>query len=582
MNIRSGYLLVLLIAITLGVYYPTVFAPFNSLDDQVYVTTLLNQTSFSFADHFNPGGGGNYFRPLISLSFQADKYFGGLEESIMHFFNILIHTVNAVLIYFLARNFSFFVGYSERLLPWITALLFALHPLNSEAVNWILARTDLLAGLFVFASLICLLKSVQKHNLLWGVVGAILYLCGALCKETALFALPGILLVMVWKPAISSKKWNARWFVPGFYLVAASGYFLMRMGAFTTDRGLGHTKHFLTQAAGSSSTQVASAFSFFDAVGAIFKASGFYAVKLFQPFPLNYAITQIHWTYIPIGCALLVALLVLVVRRQPVGVFFVTSAGIGISALFVMFIGLAWTPIAERYMYVPSGPFAIALIYGGYYWVRRRSLQKVAGVTAFMVLVSSAWATAQRNIIWQDNLTLYQDTVEKSPDFPRAKNELAIALYAKGRDLEAEALVRTTQFQTSQLASLNLAALYIEQGDYQAARTTLVDKLENENVIKTRVLEMLIRNASEKAEKTTDESQKRFYYNEMLDWLNQLEHRTGNPFVSYRKGRVYLILDDRGAAQASFAIAARGLPEDSVYKAPATRLARTLIAFEGQ
>ena len=226
MKIKPVYQLLLLIFVVLGVYYPTLFAPYNSLDDQLLVNQLLNQKGFSFARHFSPGGTYDYFRPLLTLTFEVDKYLGGLEETFMHFVNVLLHTLNVVLIYLLTRRLCFFVEREPDWIPFLAASLFALHPINAEAVNWIMGRTDIMAGSFVFLTLIFLLRSFEKRNLFWAAGSAVTLLLGTLCKETALFMVPGACFLLICRPVSGPDSWRLRWLIPGFYGVAVASYFV--------------------------------------------------------------------------------------------------------------------------------------------------------------------------------------------------------------------------------------------------------------------------------------------------------------------------------------------------------------------
>jgi hypothetical protein len=87
---------------------------------------------------------------------------------------------------------------------------------------------------------------------------------------------------------------------------------------------------------------------------------------------------------------------------------------------------------------------------------------------------------------------------------------------------------------------------------------------------------MLVVLTFEEIEKLTGVEEKRLRYLDIVGWLERLGKVTRNPFLWYRLGRVHLILEDRLEAQRCFAEAARRLPEGSVYKAPAARLARNL------
>jgi tetratricopeptide (TPR) repeat protein len=557
MKLKAPYLLLLLLFLALGVYYPTLFAPYNSLDDQVMVHRLLNQTEFSLRSHFAPGGTYDYYRPLMTLTHELDKYVGGLQESFMHLLNVLLHALNYLLVF-----------------------LFCLHPLNTEAVNWISARADVLAGTFVFLSLLCLLEGLERHNLAWGVAGALAVLLGALSKETALFLLPGVFLLLCLRRGGPETPWTGRWWLFAGYGAAAAGYFALRWRAFHTDRGIVYTAKVVSQVVAKTTPVPAApadpSFPLLDLLRVAVKVSGFYACKLFQPFPLNFAIDRVDNLYLIPGAVVLGALALLVWRRRPIGTLFLVSAALAASALLVVFTRLAWTPLAERYMYVPCGVFAVALVYGCAPWVERLRLERAVPVLLPLLLATGAWASTARNIIWQDNLTLYQDTVRKSPDFAPAKNELAIALYAHGRAEEATELLASLRLPEGQTASLNRAAALAEQEDYQQARQLLLERRKKHDAKEIRVLEMLVRLTSEEAEKTTDDEQRRQYFLNIAGWIEDLMRLSSDPFNWYRLGRVHLALENRVEAQRCFAEAARRLPEGSVYREPAAKLARNL------
>lgn len=581
MKLRSAYQLLLLILVVLGVYYPSLFAPFNSLDDQLLVNQLLNQQGFSLARHFSPGGIYDYFRPLVTLSFEIDKYVGGLQEPFMHLVNVLVHTLNVVLVYLFAGEFGRFSGRDSSWLPFLSALLFAVHPIHAEAVNWIMGRSDLLAGTFVLAALLALLRCLDERSLPWGGFSALALLLGALCKETALFMLPGACFLLICRPLPGSSPWRLRWVLPGFYGLAVTGYFLLRWGAFKIDRGLGHTAQLVAHATGISVSAPAAAsasdpFPLLEAIRVILKASGYYAVKLFQPLPLNFAIHRIDPLYIVPGILLLGLLLFMAWRRHLVGWLFLLSASIAVSALFVVFTQLAWSPIAERYMYVPCAPFVVAVVFGMAEQLRRPFHGRLVLGLLPLLVGAAIWATASRNIVWQDNLTLYQDTVDKNPDFAPAINQLAVALRENNRAEEARVLLARNRMPDHDVASLNYAAALWQAGDYAGARADLLGRLENAGDNKIRILEMLIGMTTEHINQVSDERLKRDYYGDILGWLERLRETLPNGFVYYRIGRVHLILGNRDDAQRAFAEAAKLFPPDSIYKGPSEKLAREL------
>jgi hypothetical protein len=126
-------------------------------------------------------------------------------------------------------------------------------------------------------------------------------------------------------------------------------------------------------------------------------------------------------------------------------------------------------------------------------------------------------------------------------------------------------------------AALNRAVAYWEEGDYEAARADLLQRLESSVGQKIQVLEMLIRMTSAHALEVTDDGIKRTFYEDILGWMEQIKIMAPSGFLSYRIGRVHLILENRVEAQRAFADAARQLPQDSLYLEPAAKLARNLV-----
>ena len=498
----------------------------------------------------------------------------------MHLFNILLHTLNSVLVFFLTRSLMAFTSCRSSILPLLAGLWFALHPINTEAVNWIMGRTDLLAGTFVYSSLIVLLTALQGQGFIMSGIAAALFFAGTLCKETALFTFAGVALIMVWKSPVRVQNWQVRGVTLGFYCAAVISYFALRASAFHYDRGVDHTARFASKAINAavvnSSTPHVDSGSLWDLLQIFFTACGFYLKKLVQPLPLNFAIINVHAGYLYLGLLLFVLLAYLLWRRRPVDTFILLSAGIASSALFVIFSQLAWAPLAERYMYIPCGTFVVAATVGIHSAVERFRLHKIAWIVVCLLLFAAGWVTSQRNIIWQDNLTLFQDTVNKSPGSALAQNELALALLAKGRTDEAESIINSIGVPSNQRSSLNKAAILDEQGEHQAARDFLLERLENPGNLEIRILEMLIKITHEMIDETDDESLKMAYFEETLIWLNRLDELSGDPFINYRIGRVQMWLGNKSEAQKNFAVAAEFLPDESPYKAPAKKLALKL------
>ena len=129
--------------------------------------------------------------PLTFVSYQINSVVCGLSPSCFHATDLVLHTLNAVLVYAL---FASFIG--SDLIALVLALLFAVHPLNTEAVVWASARKDTLSTLFFLSSLLAYIqtRSAGKAHR-WLLTSIILFMLGLLSK-VSIIMLPVVLLLI--------------------------------------------------------------------------------------------------------------------------------------------------------------------------------------------------------------------------------------------------------------------------------------------------------------------------------------------------------------------------------------------------
>src|SRR5690348_15174906 len=109
--------------------------------------------------------------PLNYVTYGLDYILWGMDPFGYHLTSLLIHSVNAVVFYFLSLRLLRLAvpppsppQLAYRLAAAISALLFSLHPLRVEAVAWVLGREIAIAGFFFFLTLICYLKAVDRKS----------------------------------------------------------------------------------------------------------------------------------------------------------------------------------------------------------------------------------------------------------------------------------------------------------------------------------------------------------------------------------------------------------------------------------
>ncbi|MCM0083471.1 hypothetical protein L4X63_17945 [Geomonas sp. Red32] len=575
-RITARTCVLLVVLVVLGVYYPAIFAPINSIDDPGTITYLLNTDSFNLRDIFTPGA--VYFRPLLLLSFMADKYLWGLQESFMHLENVLFHLANALLVLAVARRVAARLEIASPLVPLAAALLFALHPINTESVNWISGRTDPLACIFILTSLFFLVKPAPAPRVapLSSVLAALAILAACLVKETSIFFLPAALIFPFFLPGREGGRIPPReallrnWPHLAVMFTTGLGFFAFRrIGSHSHDAGVARV---VTHVAGHDSAGLAVS------ARLVFKAAGFYLKKLFVPFPLNFGIIHVSDLYLPVGVAVCLLGLWLLKRRTLTAYFFLCALAVGCSALLVPLLNLTWTPLAERYLYVPSAFFALGCVFGveGLPFAGRH---RTAVSVLFLVLLGIAvWGTATRTLLWQDNLALFRDTLKKSPGFVPAQNEIAIALYSRGETGKATRVLSSMETPASlinyQYGLITKATVQIRKGDLDAGQAILEEALAEPGKHEADIIRRLLAVYDLKIQK--DKRLGATLYPKSVRLLARLYQITGDPFYQYRLGIVHLAQHEDALAGACFAVAAAKAPANAVYREPALKLAQKL------
>ena len=143
---------------------------------------------------------------------------------------------------------------------------------------------------------------------------------------------------------------------------------------------------------------------------------------------------------------------------------------------------------------------------------------------------------------------------------------------------EALEILRDLEVPDDQMVSLNKVVVYIEEGRLDEAKTFLLKRLNRPEaaVYRTEILERLVKVHEAMIEKSREAVKKRVLQEETLGYLQELLRQTRNPFCYYRIGRQQMMMGDTTAASESFAAAYEKLPENSLYREPARKLAEKL------
>lgn len=564
-GLRNIYKIFFICFVVFGLYYPSIFSEFNSIDDAALISHL-EDTHFVLTDLIIPGRS-HYYRPVIWLTYYFDKYAWGLEPSFMHLTNIVIHLVNALLVFLLAKRVC--DGDEQRLeLPLLMALLFAAHPINTEAVCWVAGRTDPLATLFILAAGYSLAGTHARDRFTWLLLPAALIFLGSLAKEVAFFFFPPAYLSTLRFTIWGSERrfsWGGvlRPALP--FLFFALLYLLLRKMALSgEDKSIAIV---LEQNA-----------PLYTSLGIMLKTLGFYTKKLFMPLPLNFAIVSYSDAYVWLGLAVLGLVGWLLLLRKTWYYFFGCALFLVAPGVLVAVKRVAWTPVAERYLYAPAAFFVIAFAGTLHLLLGKRRYGQALPVLLVAIIVLAAYFTVQRNLVWQDNYLLYKDAVDKSPQFARVRNELGIALHERGERGEAlrQFKAGAALDKSYPLPPLNLANMKFREGKPDEALRMLASSYTDKGKAELNVLKLEARIYESLLFKENSAAKKKSIFQHLIENYQYIYAKERDPYIAYRSGQITLMIGERQKAAQLFATAAKDAPEDAFYKLAAKKLASSL------
>lgn len=434
---RSNALFVLIIVfLTALVYSSAVNNGFTSWDDNHYVTGNRFIKDFSGEDLIKlwterTGMGGTR---LTLTSFMIDYHLWGLNPKYYHLENIVWHILNALLVYFLILKL-----FKNRKISFITAILFAIHPMHVESVAWISARKDVLYTFFLLVCLHTYIAYIQKKRfllkgLLW-LAFTISFILSWHSKFSAV-AIPALLFLIDY---VLKRRLTVWLILEKLPILLFTGMEVYRI-AFGPHARMDFYGRKLIP-----SIHETYRYTLFEKSLLAGYSLAFYMVRFFFPVQLSAIVPYPAKTgglfpteyYLALGFMLVILAGVAILffrlkKNRKEYIFGFLFFLIPISA-FLHFISIKGVVVvADRYTYVPY--IGLGFMVGVFlYNLRNGRLKKVCtGVFLVLVAVMSV-LSFQRNKIWKNDLTLYTDVLDKNPDVVQALNNRGIAYNNRGK-----------------------------------------------------------------------------------------------------------------------------------------------------
>ncbi|MCA9400318.1 MAG: tetratricopeptide repeat protein [Candidatus Omnitrophica bacterium] len=401
-------------------------------------------------------------RFLSYLTFALNYHWSRLNPVAYRATNVILHSVNAWLVYILTvsifkKTFSHNAEKNRNLdglFPFLAAMVFIAHPLQTQAVSYIVKRTELLCAMFSLSSLLFYWQYRLKDKFVYYLAGLVSCSAAFLAKETA-FTLPVMLLVCE-KMFFKSSRKNIVLRVVPFFLILCAVLGIILNTSFQVilrQETLAHHPwdYFLTQL----HTVCLYLKLFFIPVGQ----------NVDYAFPVQHAFfSQGTCLRAAILIGLLLSALTWMRKNQ--------AAAFGI---FWFFITISLTSsifpltvvIDEHRMYFPLIGLIITLSALLREKVPKGSNARAAAMAAVMLL---GFLTYQRNQLWRNPVLLWEDSLKKSPDNFRALSNLGTLYAQKGDFQKAKKLLgRSIKIKASPGAYIALGNIYMQEDDPQTA-----------------------------------------------------------------------------------------------------------------
>ncbi|UCE59683.1 MAG: tetratricopeptide repeat protein [Phycisphaerales bacterium] len=387
-------------------------------------------------------------RPVVTFTLALNHAISGLDIWSYHLLNLVVHLLAGLTLYGIVRRALVVPKYARRFrdsAPWIAscvALIWTVHPLQTQSVTYIIQRGESLMGLFYLLTLYCTIRASDSHvRTLWYIAAIASCALGMGSKEVMVTApfLAVLFDVLIVAPSVRVAL-RERW--PLYTGLAATWLLLIPLGIL----------HGVLDSTSSA-----------DNVGFGFKGIT----------PLEYALTQpgvvLHYLRLALwpsglcldyGWPVAKELAAIIPSLLAVGALFAGTLWCVHRKPWLGFLG-AWffvilaptssivpikDPAFEHRMYLPLAAVVILVVFAGHHILRAlltrlgstpRARYWTAAGLMVVVTAGLGYATAQRNKVYHSRLSMWSDVVAKRPDHARGHCNLGVALLDDGQVAKA-------------------------------------------------------------------------------------------------------------------------------------------------
>jgi tetratricopeptide (TPR) repeat protein len=392
--------------ITFIVFFPSLNNDFTNWDDGHYVTdnpdikgvTPRNLTKILSSNYVG------LYQPLTMLTYMAEYRFFHLNPTVYHCTNLILHIINAILVFALIYGLS-----GSYLTSLLVGLLFAVHPMRVESVAWIAERKDVLSAFFYFLSLLFYVRYTKNggRKFYWFCALALVF---SLLSKPMAVSQPFVLLLIDY---LCGKRLNKRALlakVPFFALVA-----VFAVAAFSIQMGNAPDSRY-----DSLSIIKKICVPFYGMVFYLFKSIAPVHLSAYYPFPEK--------TDIVMNSMLFASPFLVSGAAAAVYYFRTRSRTLVFGSLFffitvlpvLQIVRTGAVIVAERYTYIPMvGIYLLFAALYGFLFKNKlaysNAVKSILVASLSILMVVFACITYARCGVWKDSLSLWNDCIAKYP-----------------------------------------------------------------------------------------------------------------------------------------------------------------------
>ncbi|MFQ3579832.1 MAG: tetratricopeptide repeat protein [Bacteroidales bacterium] len=402
-----------LLFFTATCYTITLFYPFH-FDDIIQI--VQNQAIKSFDRYWDINYWVNiHFRPFSFFTFSINYFLGGLNTLGYHLFNIFVHLTASVFVYHISRELLKAVKFQKEAIGYISilvAVLFVIHPLQTQAVTYIVQRMASMSGMFFFAGFFFYLRARMYYKFSqyqWLVLIIVSMVCFAFAVLSKQNTVVFILLItatefLLFTPKSLYNNTIIKYITGGLSLifVIVLSYLYFINGFETVVASIEYKTYFLTQ------------------------LKMFPRYFLLTLFPVGLSLDYLHVYSESLGFLEIIGGL-FIVGLIATGIFLYkkhTVITFGIVWIFIaMLVESFLIPMrdvfVEHRFYLASPGILLIVVYSINLLLQRFSVQTRFAFWVFPVFVLMI-ATHNRNMIWSCDKKLWLNVIEKYPENYRA------------------------------------------------------------------------------------------------------------------------------------------------------------------